>query len=107
MSAEVIMNYASIILVGVAILCTFISIVTEFTKQIGVLNRIPTDLQVLILSIVTCVVGYLAYASYVGSLIKWYIIVAAIAVAFLIAIICCKGWAFVINIWKRFYVKSE
>lgn len=107
MSAEIIMNYASFILLGVAILCTFLSIVTEFTKQLGFLNKIPTDLQVLILSIIVCIIAYLAYASYTQVAITWYVLVAVIAAAFVVAIICCKGWSFVIDIWKRFYKKAK
>ena len=52
MNMEFIIANASQLLVVVAVICTLISVITEFTKEIGILNRIPTSLQVLILSII-------------------------------------------------------
>lgn len=107
MSTEILMNYASFAVLGVAVLCTFISIVTEFTKQLGFLNKIPTDLHVLILSIVVCELVYLAAVSLKYVPLTWYGVVAVIAAGFVVAIISCKGWSFVIDIWKRFYKKVD
>ncbi len=47
MNMEFIISNASVILVVVAVICTLISVITEFTKEIGILNKIPTALQVL------------------------------------------------------------
>lgn len=51
MNMEFIISNASVILVVVAVICTLISVITEFTKEIGILNKIPTALQVLALSL--------------------------------------------------------
>ena len=45
MNMEFIIANASQLLVVVAVICTLISVITEFTKEIGILNRIPTSLQ--------------------------------------------------------------
>lgn len=55
---ETLFANVSTILAVVAVICTLISVITEFTKEIGPLNRIPTDLQVLVLSIVICTVAF-------------------------------------------------
>ena len=49
------MDRFAVYLVVVAVLCTLISIITEFTKEVGVLKKIPTSFQVLITSVIVCV----------------------------------------------------
>ena len=98
---ETLLTNMSMILLVAAAICTLVSIITEFTKEIGILNRIPTDLQVLVLSIV-----FFAYISYAKISFVWYYLVATIFAAFVIAIICTKGWDYLIGIWKRFYRKE-
>lgn len=51
------MDRFAVCLVMVAVLCTLISIITEFTKEVGVLKKIPTSFQVLITSVIVCEVG--------------------------------------------------
>lgn len=103
---EVILSNVSQLLIVVAIICTLISVITEFTKEIGFLKKIPTALQVLSLSIIICVIVFFAYISYAGIAFVWYYLVAVVFAAFIVAIICCKGWDYLLDIWKRFY-KSE
>lgn len=107
MNMGFIITYASQLLIIVAVICTLISVITEFTKEIGFLDKIPTALQVLVLSIAICVIAFFAYISYAGIAFVWYYLVAVIFAAFLVAIICCKGWDYLINIWKRFYKARE
>lgn len=104
---ENILTYASQALLIIAVICTFISVVTEFTKDIGFLREIPTSLQVLVLSFLTCTLLLIAYLSYKGIEFVWYYILAIIFASFLIAIICCRGWDFLIDIWKRFYRSQD
>lgn len=106
MTIEAIMTNLSSVLIVVAALCTLITVITEFTKEIGILNRIPTDLQVLVLSIMVCVITFFAYLSYTGITLVWYYLVAVIFVSFIVAIICTKGWQYLTDIWKRFYKKN-
>lgn len=103
---EIILSNVSQLLIVVAVICTLISVITEFTKEIGFLKKIPTSLQVLVLSIAICVIAFFAYISYAGILFVWYYLVAVVFAAFIVAIICCKGWDYLLDIWKRFY-KSE
>ena len=107
MNMEFIISNASLILVAVAVICTLISVITEFTKEIGFLDKIPTALQVLVLSIAICVIAFFAYISYAGIAFVWYYLVAVIFAAFIVAIVCCKGWDYLIDIWKRFYYRTK
>lgn len=103
---ETLLTNMSMILLVAAAICTLVSIITEFTKEIGILNRIPTDLQVLVLSIIICTIVFFAYISYAKISFVWYYLVATIFAAFVIASICTKGWDYLIGIWKRFYRKE-
>lgn len=104
---ELILSNVSQLLIVVAVICTLISVITEFTKEIGFLKKIPTSLQVLILSIIICVVAFFAYISYAEIPFVWYYLVAVIFTSFIVAIVCCKGWDYLLEIWKRFYKKEE
>lgn len=99
-------NLAAVMIV-VAVICTLISVITEFTKQIGILNKIPTSLQVLVTSIVVCQIALFAYTSYAKIHVVWYYPVAVFFAAFVIAIICTNGWDYLLGIWKRFYNKDN
>lgn len=103
---ETLFSNVTTILIVIAAICTLVSVITEFTKEIGVLNRIPTDLQVLVLSVIICTIGFFAYLSYAGIAFVWYYLVAVVFAAFIVAIICTKGWDYLINIWKRFFRKE-
>ena len=37
----------------------------------------------------------------------WYYLVAVIFASFIVAIVCCKGWEYLITIWKRFYKPED
>ena len=94
MNMEFIIANASQLLVVVAVICTLISVITEFTKEIGILNRI-------------CVTAFFAYISYAKITFVWYYLVAVIFASFIVAIVCCKGWEYLITIWKRFYKPED
>ena len=106
MNIQVIINNLTLILTVICAICVIISVITEFTKEIGFLNKIPTSLQVLVLSLIVCVVLFFAYISYAGIQFVWYYIVAVIFIAFIVAIVTTKGWDYFIDIIKRFYRKD-
>lgn len=107
MNIEFIISNASKIILIIAAICTLISIITEFTKEIGFLDKIPTKLQVLTLSLVICVILFFAYLSYASVAFAWYYLVAVIFAAFVVAIICCNGWDYLFDLWKRYYRKKD
>lgn len=97
------MDRFAVCLVMVAVLCTLISIITEFTKEVGVLKKIPTSFQVLITSVIVCEVGLFVGLSFYHIAFVWNYPVAAFFGAFVIAILCTRGWDYLISIFKRFY----
>ena len=100
---EVLINNASVILAVICSICILISVITEFTKEIGFLNKIPTMLQVLVLSLIICIVAFFAVISYKHIALVWYYLVAVIFGSFIIALITAKGWEYFIEIIKRYW----
>lgn len=104
--SNAIFSNASVILSIVCVICVLVSVITEFTKELGFLKKIPTSLQVLVLSIIVCVLSFIAYIQYTGMQFVWYYLVAVIFAAFVIALITTKGWDYFLEIVKRFYRKD-
>ena len=103
MNIQTIMDNVSIIFMVITCICVLISVITEFTKEIGFLNRIPTSLQVLVLSLIICMLAFFAFISYMNIAFVWYYFVVVVFISFIIAIITTKGWDYLIDIIKRFY----
>lgn len=106
MNIQMIIDSMSIILIAITAICVLISVITEFTKEIGFLKAIPTKLQVLILSLIICIVVFFAFISYMNIKFMWYYLVAVIFISFIVAIITAKGWDYFIEIVKKFYRKN-
>lgn len=107
MSIQDLVTNASVMMTVVAVICTLISVITEFTKEIGFLKKVPTSLQVLVLSLIICIISFFAYISYAGIPFVWYYLVAVIFASFVVAIVCTKGWEYLIDIWQRYYKKEK
>lgn len=90
------------ILAVIGILALIVSIITEVTKGVAVLSKIPTNLQVIVLSITLTLVAYFAYITYSGSEIIWYYIVADIIAGFTVAYVTLYGWDKLAGLYKKF-----
>ena len=90
------------LMVAVGALAFVVSVITEVIKGIGVFKKIPTDIVVIILSMVLTVVAFFAYAQYVSLVVTWYLIVAALIGGFFVAFITMYGWSKLTELWTRF-----
>ena len=90
------------LMVAIGALAFVVSVITEVIKGIGVLKKIPTDIVVIILSMVLTVVAFFAYAQYAALVVTWYLIVAAIIGGFFVAFITMYGWSKLKELWTRF-----
>lgn len=95
-------NNIVILLTIVGMLAFLVSVITEVTKNIGLMARIPTDFQVIVLSIILCLVSYFTYVSYFRLLIEWYLVVASIIFAFIVAFVAMYGWDKLTTLYTRF-----
>lgn len=98
-------QYTQILAVGLAVLAAAaftVSVITEVTKNAGVLNRVPTALQVIVLSLVICQLAYLGYLTYMHQRIVWYGPVIALVLGFYVAFLAMYGWEKLTGLWGRF-----
>ena len=66
---SLITNNLVTVLAIIGVMAFLVSVITEVTKGIGFLSKVPTDVQVIVLSVVLCLLAYFAYASYIGAAI--------------------------------------
>lgn len=95
-------NNIALLLAIIGIMAFIVSVITEVTKGIGFLNKIPTDLQVILLSIVLCLLLYFAYTSYFSLAVVWYYVFGCIIGAFIVAFVAMYGWEKLTILYNRF-----
>ena len=90
------------LMVAIGALAFVVSVITELIKGIGVMKKVPTDIVVIVLSMVLTMVAFFAYAQYVALVVAWYWVVAARICGFLVAFIAMYGWSKLNELWTRF-----
>lgn len=95
------------IVAGIGALAIVISVITEVTKNIGFMSKIPTELQVIVLSIILTPLALFAYSSYAEFALTWYMIVGGVIAGFFVAFVCMYGWEKLTEIVKKFKGKDE
>ena len=99
---EAIYTFLPMILAIIGALAFLVSVVTQVIKGVGIFNKLPTDILVLVLSIGITVAAFVAYMQYIQQVILWYMILAAIMAGFVVAFIAMYGWEKLSELWKRF-----
>lgn len=91
----------SFLVMVAGILATVVQIITELTKEIGVLKRCSTELQVILTSLVLTPVTMIALAQYYHVPIEWFMVFASFVAAFVIAYVSMYGWEKLSGIYQR------
>lgn len=91
----------SFLMMVFGILATVLSVITEITKELGPLKKIPTELQVIVTSLVLTPVTMLALAQYYKITVEWFMVFASFIAAFVIAYISMYGWEKLLGIYDR------
>lgn len=92
----------STLLMVIGVLAFVVSVVTEVIKGLGFMKKIPTDIAVIVLSIVLTMSALLAYLSYAKLAYAWYYFVGAFIGAFFVAFVAMYGWVKMSELWNRF-----
>lgn len=102
MDLNVILQNGAVILTIIGAMATFVTIVTEFTKSWGFLDRIPTSLQVLAVSMLVSILSVVIYVQMQKAEMVWYYIVGAIVLGWIVAYVSMYGWEKLTEMWGRF-----
>lgn len=95
------------LVVAIGALAFVVSVITEIIKGIGVMKKVPTDIVVIVLSIVLTMVAFFAYAQYAALVVAWYWVVAAIICGFFVSFVTMYGWSKLNELWSRFKSGSK
>lgn len=104
------MNYPDIVVdcgLIISVLAFVVSAVTEVTKNVSFLKKIPTQLQVIVLSVVLTVGTYVGYCMYVGSEITFFYVFASFFGGFVVALVAQNGWESVRRLYDRVSSKKD
>lgn len=93
------------LLTTLGILALLVSVITQVTKELKFLRKIPTSLQVTVTSIAITEIAYFANASYNKIPIEWYCIAGALVGGFVVAFIAMFGWEKLSDLYGRFRKK--
>lgn len=102
MDLNVILQNGAVVLTIIGAMATFVTIVTEFTKSWGFLDRIPTSLQVLAVSMLVSILSVVIYVQTQKAEMVWYYIVGAIVLGWIVAYVSMYGWEKLTEMWGRF-----
>ena len=91
-----------VIITAMGVIATIVSIITEMTKEIGFLNKIPTILQVIVLSVVLWVILFFGAVGAGVIAYSWFMLVGAIVAGFITAYISSYGWEKLNDAFKRY-----
>lgn len=89
-------------LMAIGLLAFIVSVIVEVFKGVSILKNIPTDLVVIVLSLVLTVAAFFAYASYTQLVVIWYMVIGAIIAGFIVAFVAMYGWTKLTDLYKRF-----
>ncbi len=103
---SIITDYLADIILAIGLAAFLVSVMTQVTKRLAFMNKVPTDLQIVILSLVISFVGFLAYASYSNMVITWYYIAGVFFGAFIVAFVSMYGWSKLKSIYGRLVTNS-
>lgn len=90
------------IVMVVGLLAFAVSVIVEVVKGVKMFNKVPTDLMVLMLSLVLTFVAGFSYASYNAIAIKVYMISSMFIGSFFVAFIAMYGWDKLNTLFNRF-----
>lgn len=107
METQNLMQYASYLLIAISVMAFFVSVITQVIKSWPKLDKLPTSVVVIVLSLILCPVTFIALMSYLRQSIEWYMVFACVMAAFIVALVAMDGWERIKEIWNRSKYNKE
>ncbi len=99
---EWITTNTGVIITAMGVIAAIVSVITEMTKEIGFLSKIPTMLQVIVLSVALWVIFYFGACGMGTVTYSWFMLVASIVAGFITAYISSYGWEKLNDAFNRY-----
>ena len=101
MNVEIMMQYITYVLTAIGALAFLVSVIVQVIKELPVLQRIPTSLVALVVSLILCPLAVVIVCQYLKIVIVWYYVVASFIASFIVYLVASGGWERVAEMWKR------
>nr|WP_296442254.1 ribonuclease [uncultured Acetatifactor sp.] len=101
MNVEIMMQYITYVLTAIGALAFLVSVIVQVIKELPVLQRIPTSLVALVVSLILCPLAVVIVCQYLKIVIVWYYVVASFIASFIVYLVATGGWERVAEMWKR------
>lgn len=95
-------NLLPLLMTVLGVLAITVSVIIQVIKNVSFLAKVPTDLVVIVLSILLSVAAFFAYSAIAGLAITWYYIVGTIVGGFFVAFVAMYGWEKLTELIERF-----
>lgn len=104
---EALYGYGTKVVVAIGLLAFLVSVVVQVLKQIKWLEEhVPTQVTVMVVSLILCPVSMAAMASYYSVPIDWFMVFASFIAAFIVALVSMDGWERVTELASRMIRKK-
>lgn len=107
MNVNEIMQFISYLLIAIGVMAFIVSVITQVIKSWPGLEKLPTAMVVIVLSLVLCPVTFVAIMTWLQKPVVWYMIVACMIVAFVVALVSMDGWERLKELWERTGYKNK
>lgn len=107
MNMELLMQYVTLILIGIGILAFLVSVITQVIKEMPWLKNIQTNAVALVIALILCPLAVVILCIYLQIVIVWYYIVGAVIAAFIVYLVATGGWEKVSQMWNRTKYKNQ
>lgn len=101
MSIEILMQYATMVLVAIGVLAFLTSIITQVIKEMPGLANIQTNAVALVISVMMTVLAVVILCIVFKIQLLWYYIVGAVIASFIVYMVATSGWEKVAEMWRR------
>lgn len=101
------MEAVTYILMAIGLTAFIVSIITQAIKEMPVLVKLPTNVIVLVISLILCPVEVIVLCQYFKIVIEWYYIFASFIAAFIVYLVSTGGWERVTELWNRTKYRKE
>lgn len=107
MNMELLMQYVTLILIGIGVLAFLVSVITQVIKEMPWLKNIQTNAVALVIALILCPLAVVILCIYLQIVIVWYYIVGAVIAAFIVYLVATGGWEKVSQMWNRTKYKNQ
>ena len=107
MNMQFFMEYATYCLMAIGVTAFIVSVITQTIKELPFLVKIPTNIVVLVLSLIFCPIELIIACQALEITIVWYYILASFVASFIVYLVATGGWERVTDIWNRTKYNKE